>query len=55
VDTFSWDFKLAALGNLDNLDRLIAASSRGVFDLLDDFVTLEDLAEDDVTTVKPPV
>jgi hypothetical protein len=53
VDTFFWDLKLAALDDLDNLGGLVATSSLHVLDLLDDFVALEDLAEDDVATVEP--
>ena len=55
VDTFRRDLQLAALGNLDCLNRLVARSGLDVLDLLDDVVALEDLAEDNVTAVEPPV
>jgi hypothetical protein len=53
VNTFRRDFKLAALGNLNGLSRLIVRPGLGVLDLLDDLVTLKDLAENDVSAIKP--
>jgi hypothetical protein len=55
VDTFFGDLQLAALGDLDRLERLVARRCLGVLDLLHDVVALEDLAEDDVTAVEPAV
>lgn len=54
VNTFGRDLELAALGDLDGLDRAVAGlGGLRVLDLLDDFVALKDLAEDDVTSVEP--
>ena len=55
MNTFWGHLQLAALGNLDRLDGLVAVGSLGLLDLLDDFVALEDLAEDDVTAIQPAV
>ena len=54
MNTFRWDLELAALGDLDRQGRLVAASSLRVLDLVDDLITLKDLAEDDVSAVEPP-
>ena len=55
VNTFRGDLKLATLDDLDSLHRLVTRSGLAVLDLLDDLVALEDLAEDDVTAIEPPV
>lgn len=55
VDTFWGHLQLAALGDLDRLDGLIARSGLDLLDLLDHVVTLEDLAEDDVAAIQPAV
>jgi len=47
-------YNLATLGNLDGLDGLVAGLGLRVFDLLDDIVAFENLAEDDVTAIQPP-
>ena len=53
MDTFFWHLELAALGNLDGLRWLVAGSLLAVLDLVNHFVALEDLAEDDVTAIEP--
>lgn len=55
VYTFVWNLQLARLDDLDRLNGLIARLGLDLLDLLDNIVALEDLAEDDVTAVKPPV
>jgi hypothetical protein len=55
VNTFRGDLKLAALDDLDSLDRLIARCGLGVLDLLDNLVALEDFTEDDVAAIEPTV
>lgn len=54
MDTFGRDLQLAALGNLDRLDRTIAGLRLGVLNLLDNIVALKHFAEHDVTAVEPP-
>jgi len=54
VNTFRGDFKLARFGDDHLLDGLVAGLRLDVFNLLDNVVALEDLAEDDVATVEPP-
>jgi len=44
---------LAALGNLDSLNRLAATADSSVLDLLDNVVAVDDLAEDNVLAVEP--
>jgi hypothetical protein len=51
VNTFGGNLKLAALDDLDGLNRLIARCGLGVLDLLDDLVALEDFTEDDVAAI----
>lgn len=53
MDTFRGNLQLAALGDLDGLDGLVARLGGRVLNLLHDVVALEDLAEDDVTTIEP--
>lgn len=53
VDTFRWDLQLAALGNLDCLDGLVARLGLDILNLLNNIVTLEDLAKDDVSVIEP--
>jgi hypothetical protein len=55
VNTFRGDLELAALENLDRLDGSVTCAGLGLLDLLDDVVALEDLAEDDVLAIEPPV
>ena len=55
VYTFFGNRQLARLGDLDRLNGLVARPGLDLLDLLDNVVALEDLAEDDVTAVKPPV
>lgn len=55
MNTFRGDFKLATLGDLDSLCRLVARRSLDVLDLLDNLVALEDFAENDVPSVEPPM
>lgn len=54
MNTFRGDLQLSALGNLDRLDGLVRLGL-DLLDLLDDVEALEDLAEDDVTAIEPPV
>ena len=53
VNTFRWDLELSALGNLDSLDGLVARSLGDVLDLLDDVISLKNLAENDVAAIEP--
>jgi hypothetical protein len=53
MNTFGGNLKLAALDDLDGVDRLVSARSLKVLDLVDYVIALEDLAEDNVTAVKP--
>lgn len=52
MDTFFGNWKFARLGDLDVLEGLVSASFWNVLDGLDDFVALEDFAEDNVSTVE---
>lgn len=53
VNTFRWHFQLSALHDLHGLSRAICCTFGNVFDLLDNIITLKDLAEDDVFTIEP--
>lgn len=53
VDTFFGNGKLAALGDLDGHLGLVSGVLLDILDLLDDFVALEDLAENNVLAVQP--
>jgi hypothetical protein len=58
--TFVFGFRLlhlelTALHNGDGLLGLVTTALGDVLDLVDDIVTLEDLAEDDVATIEPTV
>jgi len=53
VNTFRGNLKLATLGDLDSFDGLVSSASLGVFNLLDNFVALEDLTEDNVSAIEP--
>lgn len=53
MNTFRWHLELSALGDLDRLDGLVARSLGHVLNLLDDVVSFEDLAEDNVAAVEP--
>jgi hypothetical protein len=55
VDTFCGHLQLAALGDLDCLHRLVARGGLDLLDLLDDVVSIKDLAEDDVAAIEPAV
>lgn len=55
VNTFGRNLQLAALGDLDLLDGLVAGLGGALLDLLNDVVALEDLAEDNVTAIEPPL
>lgn len=55
MDTFRRDLQLAALDDLDRLDRPVARLGLDVLDLLHDVVALENLTEDDMTAVQPTV
>jgi len=52
VDTFFWYWELSALGDLDGFDWLISLALWYILDSLDDLVTLEDLAENNVLAVE---
>jgi hypothetical protein len=51
--TAFFDRKLAAVRDLDHLDGLVAGALGQVLDLVDDFVALEDFAEDNVAAIEP--
>lgn len=51
--TFFGNLKLAALGDLDSILRLVAGVLGDVLDLVHDVVAFEDFAEDDVPAVEP--
>ena len=51
--TFLGDLELAALGDLDRLDRLVARALGQILDLLHNLVSLQDLTEHDVAAVEP--
>lgn len=53
MDTFGRNHKLATLDDLDGLGRLIPAGGLEVLNLVDEFVALENLAEDDVAAIEP--
>lgn len=53
VDTFCWDLKLAALDDLDILNRAVRAFFRDVFDYGDDVHALKNFPENNVTSIKP--
>jgi hypothetical protein len=52
MDTFWWNLKLSTLHNLDCLCWLIPGLFWNLLNLLNDFVTLENLAKDDVFAVE---
>lgn len=52
MDTFFWYWQLPTLCNLDWLDWSVSWCLGHVFDLLDDVVALEDLAENNMLSVK---
>ena len=53
MNTFRWHLELSALGDLDCLDRFIARSLWHVLNLLDDVISIKNLAEDDVAAIEP--
>lgn len=53
VDTFFGHRQLSALDDLDRLLGLVTGVLLDVLDLLDDFIALEDLAENDVLAIQP--
>lgn len=55
MQTFFWHWQLAALGNLDSLLWFVAGAFGDIFDLLDDIVTLQNLAEDNVLSIEPAI
>lgn len=55
MDTFRRHLQLSALGNLDDLVRLVARLGLGILDLLYYIHALENLAEYNVLAVQPPV
>jgi hypothetical protein len=55
VNTFGRNLQLSALNNLDLIQRLVAGLGGALLDLLYDIVSLEHLAEDDVTAIEPAV
>ncbi len=55
VNTFGRDLQLATLDDLDSLYWAVTGGSRDVFNLLDNVVSLEDFAENDVAAVEPSV
>lgn len=52
-DTFFWYWQLATLSDLDGLCWLVPSTLWHIFNLLDNVVSLEHLAEDDVLAVEP--
>lgn len=55
MNTFSWNFQLSTLHNLDRLDRLVSRFGGYFFDLVDNVIALEHLTKDDVTSIEPAV
>lgn len=55
MDTFWGHLQLAALGDLDWLNGLVAWLGLNILNLLDNVIALEDLAEDDVAAIEPAV
>ena len=53
VNTFRGDLQLAALGDLDRLDGLVAGLGLGALNLLHHIKALENLAKDDVAAIEP--
>lgn len=51
--TFRRHFELAALSDLDLLDRLVSGALGEVLNLVHDLVTFQDLAEYDVLAIEP--
>lgn len=54
VNTFCGNLEFTTLDNLDGGKGLVTGGGLEVLDLVDNVVALEDLAEDDVTSVQPP-
>lgn len=50
---FGFHLELTALHDLDRLLGLVTRSLGHVLDLVNDVITLEDLAEDNVATIEP--
>ena len=55
MNTFWWHLQLAALGDLDGGLGSVAGLRLRLLDLLHHVVALQDLAEDDVSAIEPPV
>jgi hypothetical protein len=53
MNTFLGHLELSALGHLDRLNRFVAGALGHVLDLVDNLVSLENLAEDDVAAIEP--
>lgn len=54
MNTFGRNLQLSALDDLDLFERLVAGFGSALLNLFNNVVALEDLAKDDVTTIKPP-
>lgn len=52
VNTFRGDLEFAALDDLDGFNRTVG-NSLGVFNLLDNVITLKNLTEHDVLSIEP--
>lgn len=53
VNTFFGDGNFTGLGDLDRLNGAVTRLGLDLLNLLDDIVTLEDLAEDDMAAIEP--
>lgn len=53
MNTFLWNLELAALSNLDRLHRLVSRALGDILNLVHNLVALENLAEDNVTSIEP--
>jgi hypothetical protein len=53
VDTFLWDLQLSALDDLDIHSGSFVGPLGSVFDDLDNIVSFEDFAEDNVAAIEP--
>jgi hypothetical protein len=55
MQTFFWNWQLAALGDLDSLLWFVASALGDVLDLLDDIVSLQNLTEDNMFSIEPAI
>jgi hypothetical protein len=53
MDTFWWHLKLSALGNLHCLNWTITVGGWGVLNLLNNVISLKNLAKNDMSTIEP--